>query len=87
MKSPVKRIGSVRRAFAAGCLVAAVGVAQAVDLPWVYENVDRPVSPVVESGYAVLGSRFVTEWLLDAQASEGARIVSFPATGIILLVR
>ena len=86
MTSPVKRIGSVRRAFAAGCLVAAVGVAQAVDLPWVYENVDRPAS-TVENGYAVLGSRFVTEWLLDAQASEGGRLVSLPPTGMILFLR
>lgn len=89
MTSPVKRIGSVRRAFAAGFLVAAMSLASwGEDLEWVYDTSAREPSV-----FSTVASEPEPDYLFESMAGHWSyispliRFSSFEPMGLMLLFK
>ena len=85
--SPVKRLSSVRRALAAGCLVVAMSLASwGEDLEWVYDTSARPPSV-----FSAVASEPAPDYVFETMAGHWSyispliRFSSFEPTGLMLL--
>ena len=89
MTSPAKRFGSVRRAFAAGCLVAVMSlVSWGEDLEWVYDTSARPAVQC-----SAVASDPAPDYVFETMAGHWSyispliRFSSFEPTGLMLLFK